>query len=76
MQNIAQDTANSVCPVCGMPVDPSLPPVIAPLTSDEGDAIVRVGACGREHHDVICRSPERFTHAAESNAVANSFSDG
>ncbi|MBA2480680.1 MAG: hypothetical protein H0V44_08460 [Planctomycetes bacterium] len=75
MQNIAQDTANSVCPVCGMTVDPALQPVIAPVAMDSGDVIVRIGSCGAQHHDVIQRSPERYAVAAESNLVAK-FEDG
>jgi hypothetical protein len=75
MQNIAQDTANSVCPVCGMPVDPALPPSIAAVFRDEGDFVVRIGACGCEHHEIVMLHPERYAEAAQDNIVAK-FEDG
>ena len=75
MQNIAQDTANSVRPVCGMAVDPALPPSIAAVARDEGDIVVRIGACGCDHHAIVLRQPERYAEAAQDNIVAK-FEDG
>lgn len=78
MQNLAQVCANSVCPVCGMPIDEQLIPSVAAVTDDEhGDRVVRIGACGHAHAEMIARDPLAFaTHAENNETSSSSFSDG
>ena len=77
MQNLAQAVVNSVCPVCGMPVDERLPGVLTVIADDaRGDQIHRVGACGVAHQRIIARRPERFVQAALSDQLfSGSFDD-
>jgi hypothetical protein len=77
MQNSAQAPDNRLCPVCGMPIDEDLQPVVAIVTTADGDSIVRVGACSHDHTCIIAERPERYGEAALANTVASdSFVDG
>jgi hypothetical protein len=76
MQNLAQNVVNTVCPVCGMPVDETLPAVVALVTDDaDGDHIHRIGACGVAHQMAIAQCPERFVAAALSNQLSSASYD-
>jgi hypothetical protein len=77
MQNLAQNPINTVCPVCGMPVDEALPPVIALVADDEqGDRIERIGACGEAHRAILARCPGQYAAAAASNELmSRSYDD-
>ncbi len=76
MQNLAQDVINTVCPVCSMPVDEHLQPVIAMVCADEaGDHIHRMGACGHEHAQMMARDPLLYVEAALNNQPAQTFED-
>ena len=76
MQNLAQNVVNSVCPVCGMPVDETLPPAVAVVADDLiGDHIHRVGACGVKHQRIIARCPEGFVGAALNNELLSGSYD-
>jgi hypothetical protein len=78
MQNLAQIAVNTVCPICGMPVDEALPGVVAVVTDDEhGDRIHRLGACSVQHQLMLASGPDRFLAAALSNqVVAGAYDDG
>jgi hypothetical protein len=70
MQNLAQNVANTVCPICGMPVDERVSPVVALVSNDDtGDHIHRLGACCREHAAIVASEPGCFVTAALSNQV-------
>ncbi len=45
MQNLSQESANTVCPVCGAGIDPMVQVIIAAHVSEEGDGILRIGTC-------------------------------
>jgi hypothetical protein len=70
MQNLSQEPANTVCPVCGAAVDPAIAPVIAPHASEAGDAILRIGVCCDECRCLVADEPEFYFAAAAENAVA------
>lgn len=71
MQNRSQEAANTICPVCGAPVDARIPVVVAPhVSDDEGDAILRVGTCCADCRAMVADEPELYYTVVLRNGIA------
>ncbi len=60
-------TLNTVCPVCGSPIDPELPPVN--LSDDSHPRVLRV--CGVGCGEIVVSDVERYLIAARQSRAAH-----
>lgn len=72
MQNRSQEAANTICPVCGAPVDARIQVVIVPHASDDedGDAILRIGTCCEGCRAMVLADPDPYFTVAMRNGIA------
>ncbi len=70
MQNLSQEAANTICPVCGSDVDPQVQVVIAPHVSEEGDAILRIGTCCAQCRAMVASGPDLYFQVVLRNGIA------
>jgi len=70
MQNMSQEAANTVCPVCGESVDQAIQVVIDPHHSEDGDMILRIGTCCDGCRAQVAADPDLYFAVALRNGFA------
>ena len=61
---------NTVCPVTGQPVDPTLSPVVVVLGKGDKAKRIVIGIADRSAAAQIKADPQRFAEAAKANRAA------
>jgi hypothetical protein len=61
---------NTVCPVTGQPVDPTLAPVVVVLGKGDKAKRIIIGIADRSAAAQIKTDPQRFAEAAKANRAA------
>jgi hypothetical protein len=69
---LAADPApvNTICPVTGRPIDPSLPPVVVVLGKGDKAKRIAIGIADRAAAAAIKADPQRYADAAKENRAA------
>ena len=63
---------NNICPVTGLPVDPTIAPVVVEVMIVEPHEFIAIGVANAAAAESVRQSPDRYTPAARRNRQARS----